>query len=114
MSNAITGKIIAKGEVRKGEGNRGPWRVQTYVLETSGDYPKSVAFQVWNDKIDEFGIRKDDEVEITFDPESREYNGKWYTDLRTWKCTGGSGGKVPEPATPPPPQASDFDDDVPF
>ncbi|HBY69897.1 MAG TPA: hypothetical protein DEG69_20420 [Flavobacteriaceae bacterium] len=68
-----------------GEGANGSWRKQDYILETQGDYPKKICFTVWGEKIDEFAIKKDEEVNVSINLESREYNSKWYTDVKAWK-----------------------------
>lgn len=84
---AIQGKIIVVGAKAEGiSKTKGtPWKKQEYVLETSGQYPKKVAFYIMNDKIDQAGIQVGHDVEIEVDAQSREYNGKWYTELNAWK-----------------------------
>lgn len=81
----IKGKIIAVLPQTSGQGKNGMWRSQDYVLETGDQYPKKVCFNLFNDKIDQFPINIDDEVNVSFDIESREYNGRWYTSVRAWK-----------------------------
>ena len=81
----IEGKIIQVNDEISGEGANGSWRKQDYILETQGDYPKKICFTVWGEKIDEFAIKKDEEVNVSINLESREYNGKWYTDIKGWK-----------------------------
>lgn len=55
------------------------YMIQTYVLETEGKYPKKVPFEVFGeDKIKQFNLQFGDEVQIQFDLEGSEYNGKWY------------------------------------
>ena len=39
----------------------------------------------WGDKIDQFNIKQGEMVEVSVDLESREYNGRWYTDVKAWK-----------------------------
>ena len=80
----ISGKIIAVLPLQSGQGKNGLWRSQDYVLETADQYPKKVCFNLFNDKIDKFTIALDDTVTISFDIESREYNGRWYTSIRAW------------------------------
>ena len=80
----ISGKIIAVLPLQSGQGKNGLWRTQDYVLETADQYPKKVCFNLFNDKIDKFTIALDDTVTISFDIESREYNGRWYTSIRAW------------------------------
>ncbi|MDD4971183.1 MAG: DUF3127 domain-containing protein [Paludibacter sp.] len=81
----ISGKIIAVLPIATGQGKNGTWRSQDYVLETADQYPKKVCFNLFGDKIDQFPIAIDDQVNVSFDVESREYNGRWYTTVRAWK-----------------------------
>ncbi len=83
----ITGKIIEILPEQSGESARGPWRKQNYVLETNGQYPKTICFMVWGDKIDEFAIQKTETLTAAINLESREYNGRWYTDVKAWKVS---------------------------
>jgi hypothetical protein len=41
----------------------------------------------WSDKIDKFSIKEDEPLVVSIDLESREYNGRWYTDVKAWKVT---------------------------
>jgi hypothetical protein len=51
-------------------------------LETDGQYPKKIAFDVWEDKV---ALAEDEKVTLQVNIESREYNGKWYTNISAWK-----------------------------
>ncbi|MEM9302899.1 MAG: DUF3127 domain-containing protein [Pseudomonadota bacterium] len=111
----LKGKITQVLPEKSGTSARGPWRKQEYVIEIPGDYPKQVCFMVWGDRIDQFGIQQGHELTVHIDLESREYNGRWYTDVKAWrvdKAGEGEGGDGSQPplAEPPP----DYDDDVPF
>ena len=105
---------------KSGTSARGPWRKQEYVIEIPGDYPKQVCFMVWGDKIDQFGIAEGQELTVHFDLESREYNGRWYTDVKAWRVERPEAGDKPhaDDSPPPPPRddapPADFDDDIPF
>jgi len=81
----ISGKIIAVLPQATGQGKNGAWRSQDYVLETADQYPRKVCFNLFNDKIDKFPIAIDDTVTVSFDIESREYNGRWFTSVKAWK-----------------------------
>ena len=83
----ITGKIIELLEVKSGQSANGEWRKQEYILETEAQYPKKVCFMAWGDKIDQFNIQKGETVAVSIDLESREYNGRWYTDVKAWKVS---------------------------
>ncbi len=115
----LAGKITHVLEEKSGTSARGPWRKQEYVIEIPGDYPKQVCFMVWGDKIDQFGIAEGQDLTVHFDLESREYNGRWYTDVKAWRVehTEADGQPQAEDSPPPPrepPPATDFDDDIPF
>ena len=92
----ISGKIIAVLPLATGEGKNGTWRSQDYVLETADQYPKKVCFNLFNDKIDQFPMGIDDQVNVSFDVESREYNGRWYTTVRAWKVDKGATSVAPK------------------
>jgi len=97
----ISGKIIAVLPLATGQGKNGMWRSQDYVLETADQYPKKVCFNLFNDKIDQFPMAIDDMVNVSFDIESREYNGRWYTTVRAWKVdknTGVQAAQAPQTA----------------
>jgi hypothetical protein len=81
----VKGRVTHILPEQTGEGRNGQWRKQSFVIEMPGTYPKSVCFDVWGANIDAFGIKQNDEVIASVDIESREYNGKWYTNVKAWK-----------------------------
>jgi hypothetical protein len=97
----ISGKIIAVLPIATGQGKNGTWRSQDYVLETADQYPKKVCFNLFNDKIDQFPLAIDDVVSMSFDIESREYNGRWYTTIRAWKVDKNVVGATPAAGAAP-------------
>ncbi len=115
----LTGKIIQLLPEESGQSARGPWRKQQYILETEGQYPKKVCFMAWGDKIDEFKINEGDDLIVSINIESREYNGRWYTDVKAWKVQHGTASdNQAAPAQQAAPTQSEappfFDEDVPF
>ena len=96
----LSGKIIQILPEKSGESANGPWRKQEYILETDGQYPKKVCFMAWSDKIDEFKIKEGENLVVSIDLESREYNGRWYTDVKAWKVSR-SDGSTSETHRPP-------------
>jgi hypothetical protein len=85
----ISGKIVELLPEKSGQSARGPWRKREYILETEGQYPNKICFMVWSDKIDEFAIKEGENLVVSIDIESREYNGRWYTDVKAWQVTRG-------------------------
>ena len=83
----ISGKIIELLTVKSGQSANGEWRKQEYILETETEYPKKICFMAWGDKIDQFNIQNGENLAVSVDLESREYNGRWYTDVKAWKIS---------------------------
>lgn len=83
----ITGKIIVALPAVGGTSAKGNvWKKREYVLETQETYPKKVAFNFFGDRVDQFPLEVGQVVKISFDIDSREFNGRWYVDIRAWKA----------------------------
>ena len=93
----IKGKIIEILPEKSGQSANGEWRKQEYILETESNYPKKICFMAWGDKIGEFNLQQGENVEVSVDLESREYNGRWYTDVKAWKVSKDGMGANDEP-----------------
>ena len=87
----VVGKIIQVLPTQEGVGRNGnPWKLQGYVLETLDQYPRKVHFEVFGeDRIKMNPCDVDQLVTVSFDIESREFNGRWYTSIRAWKIQQG-------------------------
>ena len=88
MSLEIEGKIIRKLNVQTGVSQRGNWSKQEFIIEyQEGSYPSQACFNVWGeDKVKDLErFQIGDSVKVSFNVSSREYNGRWYTDLRAWR-----------------------------
>jgi hypothetical protein len=120
----VRGKIIAVQPVQTGEGKNGTWKKQDYVIEyeQNTQYPRKMMFNLWGDKIDQYNIQAGQSLRVSFDIDCREYNGRWYNDIRAWKIesdedasaeTGFTQAANQPPATP---ELSPSDDrsDLPF
>ena len=83
----LTGRIIAVLPLQTGQGRNGEWKKQEYVLEYNSEsqFPRKVCFNLWGEKIDQFAIQEGQNLTVSFDIESREYQGRWYNDIRAWK-----------------------------
>lgn len=132
----IKGTVIQILEPLTGQGANGEWRKQSYIIEIPGIYPRKVCVDVWGNNIDAFQIKLNEELTVSLDIESREYNGKWYTNIKAWRVQRGDAASPPQPTAqpqaaapqptttipnevPPPekasePTAADFEDDLPF
>jgi hypothetical protein len=120
MDLQITGKVIDVLEEQSGTSKNGEWRKQEFILETPGQYPKQVCCVQWGDNIDKFAVSAGETLTAHIDIQSREYNGRWYTDVKAWKIErGGEGGSAPPPPPmdepwPEPAGDDDEDDGLPF
>ncbi len=120
----IIGKVAHLLPLVTGQGRNGEWRKQEFVIEIpDGQFPKKICFSLWGDKIDQAALSLNDTVKVMFDVESREYNGRWFTEAKAWrveKQVTGSAAQVPVQTSPPQvPVESSFNevpgsDDLPF
>ena len=129
----VTGKIIAVLPIQEGTSKAGnPWKKRYYVLETQETYPKKIAFYVFgSDRVAQYeNIVAGTNVRLSFDIESREWQGRWFTDVQGWKIDVVDGAApvagqtapvdaVAPGAVPPPPAvsfntANEPSDDLPF
>ena len=84
---AVTGKITHKLPLQSGTSQAGKqWSKQEYVLETVDPYPKKVHFDFFGERVNQYPLEVGQMITLSFDIESREYNGKWYTNIRGWKA----------------------------
>lgn len=86
MALEITAKLIKLFPAQTGVGKNGNWTKRDFLVETIETYPKKVCLNAWNEKaieLERFAIG--DIYKISFNIESREFNERWYTDVRAWK-----------------------------
>jgi hypothetical protein len=99
----LKGKVIQLLPLQSGMGKKGPWKKQEFIVETQSQFPKKVCLSVWGDKVDQFAIAVGQQINASVELESREYNGRWYTEARAWKIekSGGQGDFPPPPSDEP-------------
>lgn len=89
----LTGKILAVLEAKSGTSSRtgNPWMMQEYVIEVPGQFPRRCMFSVFGeDKIKQLNIQNGEELTVQFDIDAREYNGRWYNDIRAYNVIRGT------------------------
>ena len=81
-----------------GQSARGAWQRQEVIFDvkSSSQYPRKICVTFFNKPDEVARLALNTEYVVSIDVESREYNGKWYTDVRAWKV-------VAKSQTPPPP-----------
>ena len=106
----IKGKITWVGQVSSGvsKSTGKDWsKFQAVITEQEGEYPQSLCFEVFNDKI---AVALNEVCTIHFQVKANEYQGKYYTNISAWKKEGGSAAPAPqskpEGATLNPPTAA--------
>ncbi|MDK2909421.1 MAG: hypothetical protein PWR20_988 [Bacteroidales bacterium] len=131
MDHTINGKLVKVLEPQSGTSARGNWKKQSFIIETIETYPKKICLIAWNERTEILKeLTPGDELKISFSIESREYNERWYTDVRAYEITKVSGASAPiAPPTeqyylserPPiaqpdasPSNPAPIDDDLPF
>ena len=121
MDLTIAGEVTRILDEESGTGRNGPWRKQAFILKTPGDYPREVCVIQWGDNIDKFAVQAGEAITAHIDIQSREYNGRWYTDVKAWKIDrpDGGAGAPPRGEAPPLPDEApegfdDGDDPLPF
>lgn len=93
------GTVLTVLPVVKGTNARGEWIKQEVIFEQPGEFNRKICVGFWGDKAAEAGtLRPGEVVNISANVESREFNGRWYTDVRAWRMTR----KAPAAAAPAP------------
>ena len=121
----LAGRVIAVLEPKGGTSRNGnEWKVQEYVIETHDQYPRRMCFDVFgDDKIKQFNIQVGEELNVSFDIDAREWQGRWFNSIRAWKVERVGAGTPMAPGAPVPPPApsatpeftpGDAKDDLPF
>lgn len=103
----LTGKVIAIMQPRSGTSSRtgNPWMTQEYVIEVPGQYPRKMVFNIFGeDRIKQFNIQAGEEITVQFDIDAREYNGRWFNDIRAFNIIHGQIAQSVPQATPFAPQ----------
>jgi hypothetical protein len=123
MSMDIKGQLVQVLPLQTGTSKAGKeWSKQEFVIETEDQFPKKVCFTLFGDKVSLLnGLSVGTPVEVAFNLESREFNGKWYSNINAWKLnpvqTQAASGNDYSPADiPPPPEPYDAEayNDLPF
>ncbi|MBR7067316.1 MAG: DUF3127 domain-containing protein [Bacteroidales bacterium] len=128
MSLEITGSFVSKQEQQKGTSAKGEWVKQDFIVEIQeGQYPRKICLTAFGDnKIRLFdGINIGEQIKVSIDINSREFNGRWYTDISPWRvervgaavgATGADSAAIPPPPMDAPTLSAPMDagDDLPF
>ena len=71
-----------------GTSARGNWTKQEVIFEMPGEFNRKVCVAFWGEKVQELSQYKvGDKLSVSANVESREYNGRWFTEVRAWRVT---------------------------
>ena len=127
----LQGKVIAVLPARSGVSARGEWKSQSFVIETHDSFPRKMVFDVFGEeRLTRFNIQLCQEVNVSFDIDAHEYNGRWFNNIRAFDvrlvdpntvsaapAAQAAPAAPQQPANapfPPQPEQSNSDDDLPF
>lgn len=127
----LQGKVIAVLPARSGVSARGEWKSQSFVIETHDSFPRKMVFDVFGEeRLTRFNIQLGQEVNVSFDIDAHEYNGRWFNNIRVFDVrlvdpntvsaapAAQAAPAAPQQPTnapfPPQPEQSNSDDDLPF
>ena len=104
MTLELEGTIRQKLGVQQGMSARGAWSKQEFVLEyPDGNFTSQVCMLAFGqDKVQELDkYQVGDRVKVAFNIKSREYNGRWYTDILVWRISPAGTAAPAAPAAAP-------------
>ncbi|MFC2111618.1 DUF3127 domain-containing protein [Bacteroidota bacterium] len=120
MALDLQGKLISILPQQSGVSKAGKdWSKQEFIVETQEQYPKKVCFTLFGDKTDLLqGIAEGEEIKVSFNLESREYNERWFHNINAWKieklAAQQGNATSPSPSIDDLPPMPNEDDDLPF
>lgn len=110
----IKGNVVKVLQKQTGEGKNGTWVKRSFIIETEGQYPKKVQISSFGDKLNVGLIKEGNILNVSIELESREYNGRWYTDVRAWKIELLEQSKIEDKKEPQLNTQNNDDSDLPF
>ena len=95
----ISGIVLNILPLQSGTSKAGnPWQKQDFILDAQGQYPRKVCVCLFGDNVEKFPLQVGQSVTASVDIESREFNGRWYTDVRAWNVVYNDQQGAPAPA----------------
>ena len=117
MSLSVKGKLSSKLSVESGTSKAGKeWKKQSFLIDTGAQYNPEICFQLFGeDKIEILNHHNEgDQVEVSFNLSSREYNGKYFHNIDAWRIEGQGTGSSEMEAAPVFNAPETKEDDLPF
>ena len=100
----ITGKVIAVLSEQRFSGKNGEVVKNVFVIEHGGQYKKKAVFSVFGeDRWKQMGVGVGADVQVSFDIDAREWNGRWFGELSAWRVQNVNGQQQASASTSPSP-----------
>lgn len=111
MENIVLeGKLVKMLDLQQGVSTRGAWKKQEFILETEEQYPKKVCIACWGERVEDITkYAPGSMLKVSVNLESREWNNKWFTDIKAWRIEPLQAG-TPSPSGTSEPPAADGGD----
>lgn len=94
------GKVVQILAATTGTSARGPWQRQDVVFEMPQEFSRKVCVKFFNKPDDVAKLRVGGTYTVSFNLESREFNGRWYTDVSAWRVQSKEQQAAPASAAP--------------
>jgi len=102
MALELSAKLLQILPAQTGTGKNGPWKKVEFIVETTDKFPKKICITAWKEQADQAEkLALNSTVKLSLELSSREYNGKWYSEIKAWKIVASGGG------------ASEYDQELP-
>lgn len=83
-SYRFKGRVVEMPAPKTGVNVSGEWMVQTVIVEEQ-EYHKKYSFEIFGkDKCEKFDLHVGDNVNLSFNLASSQFNGRYYTTCRIW------------------------------
>lgn len=100
----VTGRVLQILPLQQGTSKAGkPWKSLVFVLETGGQYPKKVPIKLFGESVDKFPLQVGQEVTASLDLDGREWEGKWFPEIKAWNIVYAGSQTAPAPTATPQP-----------
>lgn len=74
--------------VQRGTSARGEWSKQEVIFEMPSEFSRKICVTFFGERASEVAkLREGDRVQVSINVESREYNGRWYTNVSAWRIS---------------------------
>ena len=82
----LKAKLVSHLQGKQGETTKGKWFKDEVIFETLETYPKTVRVTFFGKEPNNINdVAAGSEVKLFLNLESREYQGRWYDEIKAWK-----------------------------